>query len=988
MTLSPQQAVCPSRFALKTITRRSISFLLFIFLSTSVGLQQNSWATPSATPTTCFPCLRAFNAVLLQLHERYVDPAKFDPQKMLLQALLAMERQVAPVMVKQQDNSIEIQVGTAKQQFDTSFVTSIWHVTWALHSIVEFVDQHLVAQHDRNKAEYALVNGMLSTLDDYCVLLDPKQAQELNTRTKGEFGGLGIYIGFREGMLTVISPIEDTPAEKAGVKALDRIVKINDNSTINLSLDEAAQRLRGKPGTSVTISIKRKGQPKLLSKTIVRAVIQIESVKHQLLSGNIGYIRLKAYDGKAGQKVQQALQEFRNQTKNKLKGIVLDVRGNPGGLLSEAIRVVSPFLPQHELVVVTQGTQPQDRREERVRSTQHDTQLPLAVLIDGGSASASEIDAGALKDHARAIIMGTEPTFGKASVQLLHPLQDQSILKYTIAHYQTPLGKDINGVGIAPDVLLKPVFVDDKKSLQLFSSQLDDKKQKPISSCEPQTPPPLELTYVQEQEKKKDPHRDYQVQFARRVLIKAQGNSDRGHLLRIAQQEVAHAQQQEKKRLVASLKKLGIDWSSGQENQLQVRLTRPLGTITAGQTVTIRVEAHNTGKDPIWQLHGVSSAFSEAFAGHEFVFGKLPPQTKRFWEVPFEIPSASLGYHDVIEIPFHNGDEKQLGKLNIPIQVRGLPRSHLASRFFIDNPQGTSDGHLHPQETVHLVMWIKNVGEGTCQRPIVWLKDSGKSNLFVERGRHVLAPLKPGKEAVVRFVFRLKEPAEAADLKIQAYDDTLGNGWIRKLQFSVTPTQQKITDLAHQEKLARVLSPTAALCPTAQCNRTPLAQLKKGQILRVQGQGDKTVKVLARSHLAGFVPTNDVTLLPKSSTEKYRILDQTPTHISYHVPAQFVFPHGKPKTLAFSPNYSLDVHVHSKPFLQDVAVFVGNKKQLFQSVEKAGLQLPIKQTLRLEPGLNWITLVARHDETDVQRHRFTVYFDDKNLFGKTATKGP
>ncbi|MEM7403220.1 MAG: S41 family peptidase [Myxococcota bacterium] len=964
--------------------KRWVSLFLFALLFTHVGLQQPSWTKNPTKPADCFSCLRSFNAVLLQLYDRYVDPNKFDPQQMLLQALLAMERQVVPVMVQQQNSMVTLQVGTTKKQFDISWVASIWDVAWSLRSMVQFVDQHLPAQSDRGKAQQALANGLLSTLDDYCILLDPKQAADLNTRTKGEFGGLGIYIGFRDGILTVISPIEGTPAERADVQALDQIVKINDDSTINLSLDESAQRLRGKPGTTVTIQIKRKGQPKLLSKTIERAVIEIESVKYELLADNVGYIRIKAYDGKTSEKVRYALQTFRSDTNNQLKAAILDLRGNPGGLLSEAIRVVSPFLPQHELVVITQGSQPQDRREERVQTGPHDMQLPLAVLIDGGSASASEIDAGALKDHARAIIMGSEATFGKASVQLLHPLPDRSILKYTIARYQTPLGKNIDGVGIAPDVLLKPVFVDDKNSLQLFRSRLDDQKQQDNALCTQREAAPIEVTYVQKRQQKRDPKKDYQVQFARRVLVKAQGNANRAHLIDVAQQEAYEARQQQTKQLAAALKNFGIDWSSGQNSQLKVRLQQPLYRIKAGQKANIDIEAHNVGKDPIWQLHGVSSAFAEVFSGHEFIIGKLLPKAKRSWSSSFEVPISSLGYHDVIEIPFYNGSNKQLAKLNIPVEVRGLPRSRLASRFYINNAQGTSDGQLHPQETTHLVMWLKNVGKGSCKRPVVWLKDSGKSNLFVDKGRYVLDPLKPGEEAAVEFVFRLKEPAKAVDLKVQAYDETLGNGWTRQLHFDVATAQQPLTNL-QQQQFARVATNTT-LWPTLQHNSTALAQLKKGQLLRVQAGGDNLSKVLVRDHLAGFVANRDITLLPKGSKQsavfnKAKETEKATTGIAYYVPAKFVFPGGAPNTLTTVAQYSLRFSVHSTPFLQDVVVFVDDKKQFFQSVAQKGpLQLPIEQTLQLKPGLNWITLVARHDTTDLQRQRFAVYVDDKNLF--------
>lgn len=298
---------------------------------------------------------------------------------------------------------------------------------------------------------YGAIKGMLNSLDPHSVFMPPEVFKEMQVETKGEFGGLGIQIGIKDGMLTVIAPIEDTPAHKAGVKAGDKIIKINGESTKDMPLHDAVTKLRGPKGTSVTITLMRKGWDEPKDITIVRDIIKIHSVKDKkVLEDKIGYIKLTQFQEHTSAELESALKDFNNE---KITSLILDLRNNPGGLLESSVKVASQFLPQGKVVVSIKGREGAKKEyytEKREAYYAH----PMVVLVNEGSASASEIVAGALKDHLRAVIVGTQ-TFGKGSVQTLIPLSDGSGLRLTTARYYTPNGTSIQATGITPNIIVK-----------------------------------------------------------------------------------------------------------------------------------------------------------------------------------------------------------------------------------------------------------------------------------------------------------------------------------------------------------------------------------------------------------------------------------------------------------------------------------------------------------------------------------------------------
>ncbi|HEY2988445.1 MAG TPA: S41 family peptidase [Candidatus Binatia bacterium] len=319
-------------------------------------------------------------------------------------------------------------------------------------SILSIVKKNYVDDVNAKDLVAGAINGMLSSLDPHSAYLTPDLYKELQMDTQGRFGGLGIEITIRNGILTVVSPIEDTPAYKAGVKAGDQIIKIEDEYTKDMTLVEAVKKMRGAKGTKIAISIKREGVPDLLTFNLVRDTVRVQSVRSRTLEDGYGYIRLAQFQERTDRDLQRALEKL-SQEKGGLKGLVLDLRNNPGGLLTQAVRVSDMFLDSG-MIVYTEGRLEAQKQKYFAHAEGTWSNFPIVVLVNGGSASASEIVAGALQDHKRAVILGTK-TFGKGSVQTILPLDDNSALRLTTARYFTPKGRSIQATGIAPDIIIE-----------------------------------------------------------------------------------------------------------------------------------------------------------------------------------------------------------------------------------------------------------------------------------------------------------------------------------------------------------------------------------------------------------------------------------------------------------------------------------------------------------------------------------------------------
>ena len=333
------------------------------------------------------------------------------------------------------------------------------------------------------------ISGMLSNLDPHSTYLDADAYKDLQVSTQGEFGGLGIEVGMEDGLIKVISPIEDSPADRAGLKTGDLIFKLDDTPVKGLALADAVKKMRGKPKTQIRLSILRKGEAKPLEITLTREVIKVQSVKSTRVDDNYGYLRITSFQENTGPAVAKHLNDLYKP--GNLKGLVIDLRNDPGGLLNAAVGVAGAFLPAKTLVTSTDGRLPDSKHEFRVQTEDYlrgsddylknlpadARKVPIVVLINGGSASASEIVAGALQDHKRAVLMGTT-SFGKGSVQTVMPLPGNTAIKLTTARYFTPSGRSIQAKGIEPDIVVEET-ANGASSLRLHEADLDNHLENP-----------------------------------------------------------------------------------------------------------------------------------------------------------------------------------------------------------------------------------------------------------------------------------------------------------------------------------------------------------------------------------------------------------------------------------------------------------------------------------------------------------------------------
>jgi len=318
--------------------------------------------------------------------------------------------------------------------------------------VLSVVQRNYVEDVDSREAIYSAINGMLTSLDPHSSFMPPDAFKEMQVETKGSFGGVGIEITMKEGILTVISPIEDTPAFNAGIKAEDIIIKIDGEITKGMTIMEAVKKMRGKKGSKVVLSIARKNEKELIDFPIVRDIIKIRSVKYELLDNSYGYLRVTQFQERSTKDLKAALKEM-EKLSGGLKGLILDLRNNPGGLLNQAVHMSDIFLSSG-LIVYTNGRLSSQQMEFKARDDGTEPKYPVMVLVNAGSASASEIVAGALQDTGRGVILGTK-TFGKGSVQTILPLDDGSGIRITTARYYTPKGRSIQAEGIVPDIVVE-----------------------------------------------------------------------------------------------------------------------------------------------------------------------------------------------------------------------------------------------------------------------------------------------------------------------------------------------------------------------------------------------------------------------------------------------------------------------------------------------------------------------------------------------------
>jgi carboxyl-terminal processing protease len=950
--------------------------------------------------------IRVLRAVVAKVHHNYVEPQRIDQKKMLLAGLNAIQGAVAPVLVHYDNGtSFRVQVDAKTREFRADDVNSMWALTDRFKDVFRFLQKQLGQDEDVDlkEVEYAAVNGMLRTLDPHSVLLDPDDYDEMSLTTRGEFGGLGIVISIRDGQLTIIRPMPGTPADNAGLKKKDRIVQIDDESTLNMPLEEAVSRLRGAPGSGVAVWIVREG-PKGWTKSrrfdLVRDRIQIESVESRMLSGNIGYVKVLNFQANTTSDVNEALEKLRGQG---MRGLVLDFRDNPGGLLQQAVLVADLFLSSGT-IVTTDSSDPEKRDRKLARAEGTEPMYPMIVLQNGGSASASEIVSGALKNHDRALIVG-ERTFGKGSVQVLYPDEaERWALKLTIAQYLTPGDVSIQGVGIPPDIEIDPMTVDPlDMNLTVDSSYMRESDlsahlthQAVRNGQEPEQVLryylPLETRQrlreaTPEDVEENESEDEFLTRFSAELLSRAQ-LPGRRELLREATPVLDATRAKEMQRAEAELKRLGITWSSGPDrgpSQVDVQLStnRPDNVGIAGQPFELRAQVTNRGQAPLYQLRAITKSDNPLFNERELVFGSLAPGETRRWSTTLgfcrtdeeskerkcTLPQALIDRADGIRVEFSEAHGHAPATAEIRTRVQALPTPEFAYTVHVaDNGRGNGDGDLQRGELATVYLRLRNVGKGTSEKTVADLRNLSGKGILLRAGRFQLGEVKRGEERMVAFTFEVLPDFEGDEAKLEVVvgDTALRVRAGEKLELPVRPSA---TGSVRAASGTVTLRDGARILEHPADGTRPVARVAGGSVaLPAQAALGNHTRVDLGEGRPGWVAQAD--LLGAAG------MGGTIADVLAHMPPVLEVDHGS-TLVTRQDSLRIKGSARDDTLLRDLYVFVGARKVYYQSNRAAAdpKGAAFEATLPLRPGINFVTVVARENNEVMSRKTFIVRRD-------------
>jgi carboxyl-terminal processing protease len=715
---------------------------------------------------------------LFYIARNYYDPARLNAKQMLKGGLMAMARGVPEIVVDFPDNTarITVAVENLEKKFTLPpFDSGLDPIVPFLQQVYYFIEKNYKGDTELPEIERGVINGMLEVLDPHSSLLPPKIFKEFKTQTEGEFGGLGIVIGLKEGDLTVISPLEGTPAWKAGIKPKDKIIKIGNEATINMNLNEAVEKLRGRVGSQVTLTIVREGVSEPIDFTLTRAKIKIESIQSKLIhssEGDVGYVKVKSFQEDTYRELTRNLRKLKGQAQN-FKGLILDFRNNPGGLLSQAVEIADLFL-ENGVIVSTVGAGDKIREVEEAKAPGTEEKYPIVVLVNDGSASASEIVAGALKNNNRAIVIG-EQTFGKGSVQSVYTLRDNSALKLTIAQYLTPGNESIQSVGITPDIQLVPATVIPNETHILEADGFREKDlEKHLESSLSQTRKPVyQIRYFlpkktkplegssknKDKDKDKDTEEnpdefstelkldtDYYVNLAHKILMSV-NSSDRPVILKNVEPLEKVSEKEEDQKIMAALTNIGIDWSkenSSETPQAQVSFMiegkQPQEFMMAGEEAKLTLRIRNIGRGDFYQLIAKTESENPLFKNKEFVFGHIKSGEQKTWTTKIKIPESALSREDEVKFTFREANNKIPEPFVTTLVVQPKPRPFFAYSYRLSS--GT--GPVQKGGKITLDLMVKNLGLGRSKDTIVNLKNLEGEGVFISEGRAKLGDLEPG----------------------------------------------------------------------------------------------------------------------------------------------------------------------------------------------------------------------------------------------------
>jgi carboxyl-terminal processing protease len=968
----------------------------------------------AAKPPYDLTRLEAVNETLKMIRDKYVDPDRVKPKEMLLSALNYVQRDVAQVIVLNEDpNEVTVRVENQEKKFRVDNVQGPWDVSARLREVFGFLQKNLKGTDvDLREVEYAACNGMLHTLDPHSTFMNPEAYKEMQVQTRGVFGGLGIVISMRDDVLTVMNPMPGTPAGRAGLKRFDRIVKINAEATLNMPLDDAVKRLRGDPGTKVTIYVTREGEWQGTRPfELTREEIKVDPVLARQLDNGIGYVRLKVFNELTMKQLDSALTDFKKN--GPIKGLVMDLRGNPGGLLKQAEDVADKFLLDG--VIVSQvGSE--GRESYRAKAPGTEPPYPIVVLISGNSASASEIVAGALKNNDRAIIVGQQ-SFGKGSVQLIFPdiTPDKTALKLTIAQYLTPGDVSIQGVGISPDIELDPMTVDElemdltvrKDGIRErdLSAHLSNSRAIPAAK-------PSETVRYQFSKAEREATRerggdiedefqmDFPIRFGKELAAKAPPATKRLDQLHAVHEFIETTRKEEVAKVAADLSKIGVDWADAPTDATQVATAKDIevkaetdradNDVAAGEPMELRVTVKNNGKLPVYRLRGMTESDDPYFDQKELIFGKIAPGQTKTTKAAFgwcdwegrkagstkprnpnakricKIPMDALSRSDGVKVKFEAAGAAP-NNVEVRTSIRALERPLFQYSYQIaDDRQGNGDGKIQRGEQVTMYLTVKNAGKGRSFDTQANISNLSGDGLFLHAGRFDISNMQPGDVRKVAFTFDVNQALQdnEATISLSVTDRDLREFASEKVKFPIQPPAL----VAKASGGVKAGGDGALLLASPDAATKPFGRLAPGATATLLGTVGEFDKVEIGQKRFAFVPAKSVSSAGSNGSGAFE-------DVYAHAPPLLDV---KAATMATKGDKVKITAVASDPSkLLDAYIFVGSRKLFYRSNRDSAdpKKMSFDFDAPLRPGVNVITVVARENPDTTTRRTLFVRKD-------------
>ncbi len=902
------------------------------------------------------------NAVFACIGRYYIDFNRLKVHEVLSDAMKGVERAVPNVMVSVDTHAARVQIDGTDEVFGIGGVEYWADLRDLLKEILHFIESSGKCPVTYRELEYAALSDILSGFDPYCKLYQPRDFERAENLGASSFVGLGMDVEFREGSLAIIKIYENSSAHRAGLQPGDRIIEIDGESARKMSLREALQRLAGPEGTNVAVSIVRNSYIKTY--TLRRQRVEVQNVTTVLLEGDIGYIRIGNFQDGTFETVVKALEGLKKEAN--LNGLVIDFRGNYGGVMDEIIRVGDLLLSSGVLnIKVSTGkgypdfvrARPSGNREER---------YPLVVLIDEGSASGSEILAAAFKENGRAIVMG-EQSFGKACIQQIFVLKGKYAVKLTTARYYTPHGRYIQFVGLAPDVLLIPIRVDrDNPTLTRRVHYLNEgliraRIERPVG----EEKPAASLAYFDENPsaKRPGPESNYEVQLAMRLI---EEGALSGGVVRwdVCERVLRRAQKEEEKKIVKALEGQGIDWSSGLPEGTpsplaRINLDKEINEVDAGEPIYFIVSVENLGDGALYRVLGRSSSTNPVFDGLEFPIGQIEPDRSGSYMLKVVVPEDSLDRRDEVVIKFTEDNGFAPDDLVAWVTTWAQLTPVFAYSYkILTGAGGKDDGLIKRGEQVELVLTVKNIGEGDSKDTVVMLRPLDPGGIAIHNPRVGLGMLGAREEETVKFGLAVGDTSpDRLELEVVIADLNLGINLFSKL---LLPIERAHINVAAYSGTLRVSGDGAKVYGGRSETSPALTPLIADSIIRSDGRVNDWFRVPLTGGFYGWVNVRDV---GEVSYNDGRMKDEqgiTPVSFLPFRPPVITLREGV--LTARRGNVDLKFHVEDDQDVRAVYVMVNDVKVFYEYNKNRTSECDFTAELPIAKGLNLVRIVAYDDQ--------------------------